>query len=402
MNGTIERDGAAFHECGAELSGRLLPMRYAEMLAILLQGILSAQDIAGDWQGTLKFGKREERVVVTIAKDANGGWTASEVTPDDGSNPVLASSVAFEGSTLKIAFDAIRATYEGILSDSKDSFKGTLTQGSTITLDLNRATDESSWRRDRTPHKIHFIEVDDSVKLEVVDWGGSGRPLMLLAGGNNHAHSFDKFAPKLTNAYRVYGISRRGSGGSSAPPPTRANYAADRLGDDVLAVIDALNLDKPILAGHSLAGQELSSVGSRHPERVAGLIYLDAGYLYAYDPSEPSSAQPQREIVTILDALLAGGRKYTRIDVPILAIYALPHERGITDPAKRAEADARDLAFQGAQAKAFEKGLPSSKVVWIAHADHYVFRSHEADVLREMNAFAAGLTHQNSTGSRRE
>ena len=52
-------------------------------------------------------------------------------------------------------------------------------------------------------------------------------------------------------------------------------------------------------------------------------------------------------------------QKYTRIDVPILAIYALPHERGITDPAKRAEADARDLAFQGAMAKAFEKGPPA-------------------------------------------
>jgi hypothetical protein len=74
-----------------------------------------------------------------------------------------------------------------------------------------------------------------------------------------------------------------------------------------------------------------------------------------------------------------------------LAIFAIPHERGITDPVKRAEADARDLAFQGAQAKAFEKGLPSAKVIWIAHADHYVFRSHEDDVLREMKAFMDGL-----------
>ncbi len=33
--------------------------------------------------------------------------------------------------------------------------------------------------------------------------------------------------------------------------------------------------------GHSLAGEELSSIGSRKPERVAGLVYLDAGYRYA-------------------------------------------------------------------------------------------------------------------------
>ena len=373
-------------------------MRHTLALVILLPSILLGQDIAGDWQGTVKVGKFEARLVVTIAKRANGGWTASEVTPDDGSNPILGNSVSFDDSTLNIAFDAVRATYEGVLNEGKNSFKGTWTQGSPIPLDLDRANEESSWRRDRTPHKIHFIEVDDQVRLEVVDWGGSGRPLILLAGGNNNAHEFDRFAPKLTTTSHVYGISRRGSGASSAPPPTRENYAADRLGDDVLAVIAALNLDKPILVGHSLAGEELSSVGSRHPEAVAALIYLDAGYSYAYDPSpsRSSPARPQRPIVTIQDALAAGGVKYTHIDAPILAIYALPHERGITDPAKRAEADERDLAFQGSMAKAFEKGLPSAKVVWIAHADHSVFRSHEEDVIREMNAFIAGLPLQKS------
>ena|SRR5438874_7941295 len=369
-------------------------------VAMLLRCVLNAQDIAGDWQGTLKLRTSEIRVVINIVKTGDGGWKATEFTPDEGSNGIIASSVTFEGSTLKLAFDRIRATYEGTLIESKNLFKGTLTQGSALPLDLELATEESSWRRDRTPHKIQFIIVDDNVKLEVVDWGGSGRALILLAGGNNNVHSFDRFAPKLSTAYRVYGITRRGSGISSAPPPTRANYAADRLGDDILAVIAALKLDRPILVGHSLAGEELSSVGSRHPEKVAGLIYLDAGYSYAYDPSpsEPSSPQPQHQIATIDEAIRAGMQKYTRIDVPILAIYALPHERGITDPAKRAEADARDLAFQGAMAKAFEKGLPTARVVWLAHANHYVFRSHEADVLREMNGFIAGLPKNSALG----
>jgi hypothetical protein len=84
-------------------------------------------------------------------------------------------------------------------------------------------------------------------------------------------------------------------------------------------------------------------------------------------------------------------QKYTRIDVPILAIYALPHERGITDPAKCAEAEARDLAFQGAMAKTFEKGLPAARVIWLAHADHYAFRRNEADVIREMNTPSLAL-----------
>jgi pimeloyl-ACP methyl ester carboxylesterase len=128
-----------------------------------------------------------------------------------------------------------------------------------------------------------LIAVENNIKLEVLDWGGSGRPLVLLAGLGNTAHVFDKFAPKLSSAYHVYGITRRGFGASSSPLPSGdAMYSADRLGDDVLAVLDALKLNRPVLAGHSLGGEELSSVGSRHPERVAGLIYLDAGYAYAY------------------------------------------------------------------------------------------------------------------------
>src|SRR6266550_844885 len=131
---------------------------------------------------------------------------------------------------------------------------------------------------DPSPHSIQFVNVDENVKLEVLDWGGSGKPLVLLAGLGNTAHIFDSFADKLIATYHVYGITRRGFGASSSPTPANGNYSADRLGDDVLAVIDALKLNRPVLVGHSIAGEELSSIGTRHPEKVAGLIYLDAGF----------------------------------------------------------------------------------------------------------------------------
>src|SRR4029079_10803958 len=129
-----------------------------------------------------------------------------------------------------------------------------------------------------------FVTVQPDVKLEVVDWGGSGRPVVLLAGRGQTAHSFTSFAPSLASFYHVYSMTRRGYGASSKPA---TGYLADRLADDVLAVIDSLRLTKPVVAGHSLAGQELSSLGSRHADRVAGLVYLDAGYGYAfYDSSK--------------------------------------------------------------------------------------------------------------------
>jgi pimeloyl-ACP methyl ester carboxylesterase len=301
---------------------------------------------------------------------------------------------------------------------------------------------------------VRFITVDKDVQLEVLDWGGSGRPVVLLAGLGDTAHVFDKFAPKLTRDCHVYGITRRGFGASSIPAE---GYSADRLGDDVLAVIDALQLDRPVLMGHSIAGEELSSVGSRHPEKVAGLVYLDAAYSYAYydsargdfnidlfalldklerlkpgsglrDPrpvleeltaSLPGFEKVLRQMLQELEALpmpnpanppattgarrpmkpgaaaaraiMAGQQKFTAIHTPILAIYALPHDMGSDDP-RAAEAEAKDLTdLTGPQAKAFEAGVPSARVVRLPHASHYVFQSHEADVLREIDAFVRGL-----------
>src|SRR3984893_16974598 len=133
--------------------------------------------------------------------------------------------------------------------------------------------------RDPSPHTIQLVTAEENVNLEVLDWGGSRRAVILLRGLENTAPISDDLPPKLTSEYHVYGITRRGYGASSVPA---SGYSADRLGDDVLAVLDALKLSRPALVGHSLGGEELSSVGSRHPERVSGLVYLDAAYAYAY------------------------------------------------------------------------------------------------------------------------
>jgi non-heme chloroperoxidase len=130
----------------------------------------------------------------------------------------------------------------------------------------------ADWR-DPSPHHSRSVPVDENVRLEVLDWGGPGRPVVLLAGLGNTAHVFDDFAPKLAHSYHVYGITRRGYGASSCPDE---GYAAERLAEDVLGVIDALGLDRPVLMGHSIAGEELSVIGARHGDRIAALVYMDA------------------------------------------------------------------------------------------------------------------------------
>jgi pimeloyl-ACP methyl ester carboxylesterase len=81
-----------------------------------------------------------------------------------------------------------------------------LTQGKPLPLIFERATKATAWAIPN-PHKVEFVEVEPGVKLEILDWGGTGRPLVLLTGLKDDAHVFDTFAPKLTAKYHVYGIS---------------------------------------------------------------------------------------------------------------------------------------------------------------------------------------------------
>jgi len=309
----------------------------------------------------------------------------------------------------------------------------------------------TAWK-DPSPHSARFVVVDKDVQLEVLDWGGSGRPIILLAGGGNTAHVFDDFAPKLTAHHHVYGITRRGFGASAY---SATDHPADRLGDDVVAVIDALNLKRPILVGHSIAGVELSSVANSHPNLVAGLVYLDAAYSYAFDngkgasimeiqklqgpktpppnqtdlasfsalqkyyervngflfPEAELSAQreptpdggvgKQRDLpgTALFMPLMTGMKKYTAIPVPALVIFANPHSQGIwveenRDPSVQAAAKTYSTALEvltERQEKSVENGVSTAHVITLPGANHYVFLSNEAEVLKDIDTFLASL-----------
>jgi non-heme chloroperoxidase len=321
--------------------------------------------------------------------------------------------------------------------------------GTVLLASIALCSQQSTSWRDASSHTVQFVTVEKNVQLEVLDWGGSGQPVVLLAGGGDTGHVFDDFAPKLTSSFHVYGVTRRGFGKSGF---SAEGYGADRLGDDVLAVLDALKLSKPVLAGHSIAGEELSSVANRHPERVAGLVYLDAAYPYAFDngkgptlkqmqeisgpePPPPGEADlasfralqqyylrvlgftyPEGELRQQWNSnpdgrvgkhrdfpgyatIMSGMKKYAVIPVPALAIFAIPHGQGkwvdsstdlkVCEAAKAYSAALTPLTES--QEKAFTNGVPTARVVRLRGAHHFVYLSNEADVLREMRAFLAGL-----------
>ena len=118
-----------------------------------------------------------------------------------------------------------------------------------------------------------MVTVDSSVRLEVLDWGGAGRPIVFV-GCYLSGHVYDDIAPKLSDQFHVYAVTRRGVGASARPSK---GYDPQRRADDIIEVMGSIGMQKPILIGNSCGGDILETLGAQHPDRVGGLVYLGRG-----------------------------------------------------------------------------------------------------------------------------
>ena len=298
-----------------------------------------------------------------------------------------------------------------------------------------RNVPDDGWT-DPAPHRAIGVQVAPNVKLHVLDFGGSGMPLVFLTGIGNNAHVFDDFAQRFTRDHRVIAITRRGFGESSHPdgPYDQATLAAD-----IHAVLDSLGIQRAILAGHSIGGYELTHFGARFPERVAGLIYLDAGtdpvaadsirrslaLTVAADgprppapkqvmPEDADSASPgaawaYRQRVGLIDntesAVRAayfyeGFNPYLANNNPVPAKMIAAINAGERTPFSKVRAPAififaqRDSAMDVATQALHEyvhRELKGSRMVHIPGARHLIFLSHPNEVERAMREFIRTL-----------
>lgn len=167
--------------------------------------------------------------------------------------------------------------------------------------------------------------------------------------------------------------------------------------------IDLVDLEKKLaqLDPRTAAGdvrptvEELEQVSVPRFER--DLRWMEKNFEMTSAPPPPPPEPGAAREVTPDNAILADAEKFTAIHAPVLAICAFPHDLGRRlpdDAAGRAKAklwEAWDEERAGEEIKAFETGVPSARIVRIPHASHIIFRSNEADVLREMNAFIKSL-----------
>lgn len=293
-------------------------------------------------------------------------------------------------------------------------------------------------------HQVKRVTVAEGVELEVLDFGGQGPALVFLAGLGCTGHVFDDLAPEFMANRHVYAFTRRGFGASSWP---EKGYDTATLGTDVVRALDGLGIARASLAGHSLAGDELTWVAAHDPERVEKLVYLDSAVDHArvhdvlssqppppslgpevapeQDPDLASRAAwsaalardfggsfPTDEIEQAYDFDPKTGRgvgiharpdaseqvgagsarmDFSGVRAPVLAFYAPPRPAGLErmTPAQQEAVKAFFLKLEGVRSEtegALRK-VPGASVVIFENGGHYVWFTNHAEVVREMKAF---------------
>ncbi len=120
-----------------------------------------------------------------------------------------------------------------------------------------------------------FVELR-GLSFHYRDYGGDGRPVVLLHGLASNARWWLLVGPLLARRYRVLALDQRGHG-ESAKPDTGYDFAT--VVGDLAAFVEALDLERPVVVGHSWGGNVALEYAATHPDQAVGLVLVDGGFL---------------------------------------------------------------------------------------------------------------------------
>lgn len=123
-----------------------------------------------------------------------------------------------------------------------------------------------------TRYRTTQVEVE-GCPVNALSWGDPSLPgLVLVHGGAAHAHWWSFLAPQLTHDFHVAAVDLSGHGDSGRRP----DYNMETWAEEVLAVADALGMDRPIVIGHSMGGFVAIVAAALHGDRIPGTIVVDS------------------------------------------------------------------------------------------------------------------------------
>src|SRR5687768_7247630 len=120
-----------------------------------------------------------------------------------------------------------------------------------------------------------YLALESGVRLHCLDWGGAGRPLVLLHGLASSCRIWDFTAPLLAERFRVFALDQRGHGLSDRP----GSYTFAEVTGDLAGLLQGLGLERPVIAGHSWGASVALQFAAKYPEVPAALALIDGAFI---------------------------------------------------------------------------------------------------------------------------
>lgn len=225
----------------------------------------------------------------------------------------------------------------------------------------------------------------NGVRLHYADWGGVGPWLVfLLPGGGSLDEQLGNLAPQFVDCFRVVGLTRRGQPPSAVPS---GPYDTDTLVRDLVGFLDILGVQRAHLAGHSIAGAEMTRLAATHPTRVASLVYLDAAVDYkalaAIAREAGLASHPDPAIAAIQRGAAVRSPEYRRVRAPALNIAVvfdgpIPSRPDDPEDYKRYLRLSEERGVVEANIRQFERGMRQGRVLRLENTTHGGFVSDAA------------------------
>jgi pimeloyl-ACP methyl ester carboxylesterase len=126
------------------------------------------------------------------------------------------------------------------------------------------------------PYRFVNIRVATGARLHYAESGKrDGRAVLFLHGWPDSWFSFSRVLALLPDDLRALAIDQRGFGNSDRP---ESGYSIGEMADDAIAFLDALDIPRATLVGHSFGSFVARRAAIAHPERVAALALIGTGF----------------------------------------------------------------------------------------------------------------------------
>lgn len=205
---------------------------------------------------------------------------------------------------------------------------------------------------------IHTLDIGGA-RIRVNEQGPADAPVILMLHGFTMSlESWDGWAVRLADRYRVVRYDLLGHG-MSGPDP-QARYAPDERVQILGQLLDALQIESATLAGNSFGGLLAWRFAARHPERVERLILVDSGAYSIYGITEDPVPVSDAIRAYLLAVPLAG------VQASVAQIYAAP--------SRLPEGRIEQIQTMMAQ--------PGNGEAFVGHLEEFVLPDPEADLGR--------------------